>query len=408
MASVSNVVWDSNTNQFLITLDGPSLSADAFGFSLTVTPDYVDDGSLGFARTGTILSVSNSSYNIFDTGNIISAVSSVTGNVYNRLILPDGTTSFRTNRDFGLYLNLNNLERDLSLSIGNIDDTTVITSEITGTKTIRLLSGVANVSLVGSTALQTFTATLDSSSSDWTYYPVSVTDDASYSYVTYYDPRSTRPYYITSDGYLTRDIVQIDPGVTVIAFDVGAPSVENNAITMDFAGTTSTILGSFSSGEIFVPSGELPETDPPPGSATLTSSTDNIAYDYSTHLDRIVTALDQIAISQAEMSSATAGILTKLSSIDTNIDALKEAGDPRSIGDGIRVTQPYGQLYLAYLWKEILQGGFLDGYSDSVTDDDVVDLLNKLENHDNAKLINQQVKLINDFILQIQSKFNAY
>jgi hypothetical protein len=127
----------------------------------------------------------------------------------------------------------------------------------------------------------------------------------------------------------------------------------------------------------------------------------SIEIDYSGYFARIATAMETIATNSTTVAQ-------KITSIDTNIDALKEAGDPRSIGDGIRVTQPYGQLYLAYLWKEILQGGFLDGYTDSVTDDDVVDLLNKLENHDNEKLINQQVRLINDFILKIQAKFNAY
>lgn len=127
----------------------------------------------------------------------------------------------------------------------------------------------------------------------------------------------------------------------------------------------------------------------------------SIEIDYSGYFDRIATAMETIATNSTTVAE-------KITTIDANIDALKEAGDPRSTGDGIRVTQPYGQLYFAYLWKEILQGGFLDGYSTSVTDDNVFDLLDKINNHDNEKLINQQVKLINEFVAQIQSKFNAY
>lgn len=134
---------------------------------------------------------------------------------------------------------------------------------------------------------------------------------------------------------------------------------------------------------------------------TATADPISIEIDYTGYFDRIATAMETIATNSTTIAD-------KITTIDANIDALKEAGDPRSIGDGIRVTQPYGQLYFAYLWKEILQGGFLDGYSTSVTDDDVIDLLDKINNHDNEKLINQQVKLINEFIQQIQSRFSAY
>ena len=61
-----------------------------------------------------------------------------------------------------------------------------------------------------------------------------------------------------------------------------------------------------------------------------------IAVDYTEQMDSIVTALETIATNSTTIATNSTTIAQKLTSIDTNIAALKEAGDPRSTGDGIR------------------------------------------------------------------------
>lgn len=92
----------------------------------------------------------------------------------------------------------------------------------------------------------------------------------------------------------------------------------------------------------------------------------SIAIDYTDYYKRIATSMEAIA--------------EKLTSIDTNIEALKQAGDPRSIGDGIRTIQPYGYigtvlLYLLY----IKQGQLLEeDFADQATQSQALSELNNL------------------------------
>ena len=403
MAEVSSVVWDSSTDQFLITLDSPSTASDAFDYNLEILPDpstLVTEDRAYSVRAGYVNVVP--SY-IFDTGTIVTAVSSFDGELVRKLILPNGTTTFRTNRDFASFLSIEQPSRRINLTVGSLDAQDNLQNTVTGTVLLRLLAGSASnvLSVTGDSISQTFTVNLSSASSDYTYYNYEITDAAGSNYVDYYNPRSSNPAILGGSG----GIATVAPGDTQIVFQVYAPNILNNTITFDFEGTTATIVGAATTVEATPPS-----ADPPPGSAPLTTDAVNnaIAYNYSSHLDRIVTALEQISISQASIATSQSQIADKISRMDTNINSLTIAGDPRNVGDGIRTAQPYNEVYLAYLWKEILQGGIIDGYTDSVTDEDVTALLEKINNHDNDKLIDRQIQLMNTWINAIQQRFNAY
>jgi len=100
------------------------------------------------------------------------------------------------------------------------------------------------------------------------------------------------------------------------------------------------------------------------------SSTEDIsvAIDYTSYVSRITEAVENISAkmttidSNIENTSAKMttidsnieNISAKMTTIDSNIEALKEAGDPRSTGDGIRTQQPFNYigttiLYLLYV-----------------------------------------------------------
>lgn len=126
----------------------------------------------------------------------------------------------------------------------------------------------------------------------------------------------------------------------------------------------------------------------------------SVAIDYTDYYSRIATALETIATNSTTIAQ-------KITSIDTNIDALKEAGDPRSTGDGIRTVQPYNEVYLAYLWKEILQGKVIDNYKDDKTDADVQALIDKINNHDNDELVQREIDVMKAWISSLQSNFSS-
>jgi len=65
---------------------------------------------------------------------------------------------------------------------------------------------------------------------------------------------------------------------------------------------------------------------------------------------RIADNQDTIAVDTTRIADNQDTIASKTTSIDTSIDALKEAGDPRSTGDGIRTLQPYGEVGLSILY----------------------------------------------------------
>jgi len=66
--------------------------------------------------------------------------------------------------------------------------------------------------------------------------------------------------------------------------------------------------------------------------------------------DTIATQTTSIATESNRIADNQDTIASKTTSIDTSIDALKEAGDPRSTGDGIRTLQPYGEVGLSILY----------------------------------------------------------
>ena len=153
--------------------------------------------------------------------------------------------------------------------------------------------------------------------------------------------------------------------------------------------TESTITGESGVNETVVVAENDGQTDPI-----------SIEIDYSGYFARIATAMETIATNSTTIAQ-------KITTIDANIDALKEAGDPRSTGDGIRTVQPYNEVYLAYLWKEILQGKVIDNYKDDKTDADVQALIDKINNHDNDQLVQREIEIMKARISSLQSNFSS-
>lgn len=143
----------------------------------------------------------------------------------------------------------------------------------------------------------------------------------------------------------------------------------------------------------------LPTVDPAPGQApyyTSESSTTipstggtvtgkGIAFDYSNHLDRLVTALDQISISLAIVAEHTQNIsdnlenrllpnfeivtsrissmdeqmqtlATKISSIESYQKTMKELGE----GEGIHFVGPYEWLSMYSIYRLLVEQGTTD------------------------------------------------
>jgi hypothetical protein len=129
----------------------------------------------------------------------------------------------------------------------------------------------------------------------------------------------------------------------------------------------------------------LPNVDEPPGQApyytaeTSTSIPDaggtvtgkGIAFDYSAHLNRLVTALDQISISMALIAENTQDlsdnvqnrivpaletIAAKQTSMETYQKKLKELSE----GAGIHTVGPYEWLSMYAIYKLLLEQGVTD------------------------------------------------
>jgi hypothetical protein len=106
----------------------------------------------------------------------------------------------------------------------------------------------------------------------------------------------------------------------------------------------------------------LPETPNPPGQATLytaekttvvpsvpptTITTTDIEFDYSSHLDRVVTALEQLSLSIAFIADKIDNISDKISNVSSNSDIVTSLAG----GEGIHMKGPLDWLGLVSTYK---------------------------------------------------------
>jgi hypothetical protein len=99
----------------------------------------------------------------------------------------------------------------------------------------------------------------------------------------------------------------------------------------------------------------------PPGQAPLTSQGVGVAFDYSDHLDRIVLALEQMAIASTETANQLNDINTKLDILVNNSTTIAQkqtliANYQETIknlaqGDGVHVIGPWEWLGYASIVK---------------------------------------------------------
>jgi len=121
----------------------------------------------------------------------------------------------------------------------------------------------------------------------------------------------------------------------------------------------------------------LPTTAAPPGSAPTAGDNTGSAFDYSDHLDRIVTALEQLSLSMAfvadkidnisdkidnisvqstTISQQQTTIAAKQTAIETYQKKLKELGE----GDGVHILGPYEWLSMYAIYKLLVDQGVTD------------------------------------------------
>jgi hypothetical protein len=112
----------------------------------------------------------------------------------------------------------------------------------------------------------------------------------------------------------------------------------------------------------------LPATPEPPGQATLYTAektttvpntggevtTTDIEFDYSAHLDRVVTALEQLSVSMAFIADKIDNISDKLSNISNNSDTIATKQTivaDLAAGDGIHMKGPLDWVGLVSTYK---------------------------------------------------------
>jgi hypothetical protein len=105
----------------------------------------------------------------------------------------------------------------------------------------------------------------------------------------------------------------------------------------------------------------LPATAEPPGQATLYTAektttvpntggevtTTDIEFDYSAHLDRVVTALEQLSLSIAFIADKIDNISDRMSNISNNSDVVTSLAN----GDGIHMKGPLDWVGLVSTYK---------------------------------------------------------
>jgi hypothetical protein len=110
----------------------------------------------------------------------------------------------------------------------------------------------------------------------------------------------------------------------------------------------------------------LPFTNPPPGSATQVGDNTGVAFNYSPHLDRIVTALEQISLSMAFVADKIDNISDKLTDISNkatidsqNLQDIRDIflGEKEVVGAGIPIKDVYSALAYSSLIKVFEEEG---------------------------------------------------
>lgn len=170
---------------------------------------------------------------------------------------------------------------------------------------------VAVDSLTYNPVTKLFEVTLTESTTNRTTFPFIVIDRTP----------STGPYFKFSDGVLENrldETIIVPAGISFFTFRVTDVSLLARTFVISLAGetVTTTIPADFTE-ELIV--------DPPPGQATQAATVN--PFDYSDHLDRIVTALERLVIAQRSsavslnsLSVISADINSELNTLNSNIN----------------------------------------------------------------------------------------
>jgi len=117
----------------------------------------------------------------------------------------------------------------------------------------------------------------------------------------------------------------------------------------------------------------LPSTNPPPGSATQVGDNTGVAFNYSPHLDRIVTALEELSLSMAFVADKIDNISDKLTDISNTLGTIADKsiidsqnlqdirdiflGEKEVVGAGIPIKDVYSALAYSSLIKVFEEEG---------------------------------------------------
>lgn len=136
----------------------------------------------------------------------------------------------------------------------------------------------------------------------------------------------------------------------------------------------------------------LPTTPEPPGQATLYTAektttvpdtggevtTTDIEFDYSSHLDRIVTALEQVSLSMAFIADKIDNISDRITNISNRSDTISEKQTimaSLAAGDGIHMKGPLDWVGLVSTYKLYVE----DVGPDNVTLDGLIAYKSKID-----------------------------
>lgn len=203
---------------------------------------------------------------------------------------------------------------------------------------------------------------------------------------------SSGPYFKFSDGVLENrldETVIVPKGVSSFTFSVTDVSLLERTFVISLAGETltTTIPADFTE-EIIV--------DPPPGQATQAATVN--PYDYSDHLDRIVSALEKSVIAQRsvaatlnslltisadinlqlntlnsnisvnnQISNSIAGIQSGISTTQTTIEGHHRAIKNLAEGNGIHMISPLEFINFISSYRYLIEGGQITSETETLT-----------------------------------------
>ncbi len=142
----------------------------------------------------------------------------------------------------------------------------------------------------------------------------------------------------------------------------------------------------------------LPSVDDPPGQAPVSGNNTGVAFDYSQHLDRLVSALDQIAISaagindklgtivadsnliaiaQTSIMSSQTTIAAKQSAMETYQKKVKELAE----GTGVHFVGPWEWVGLLSLYKLFIEEGKILEETNNVSAEKLAEALAKFNQY---------------------------